>query len=120
MIAQGSKTLSTPAVYAAFDRVRSEKTIRNPTKAAVIDALEHGGKSELYAILHNDLELPAITLCPEIASVKDALLQTGATAAQMTGSGSAVFGLFDRESAARDSAAAMNQNGIKAVFCTLL
>ena len=42
----------------------------------------------------NLLERPALALHPELQAVKDALLKCGACYAAMTGSGSAVFGLF--------------------------
>ena len=51
--------------------------------------------------MENALEGPATELVPEIARIKSALLQQGALAAAMTGSGSAVFGLFDTEEKAK-------------------
>lgn len=50
--------------------------------------------------MQNALEAPAIDLVSEIGEIKAALLQRGALAASMTGSGSAVFGLFETEEAA--------------------
>jgi 4-diphosphocytidyl-2-C-methyl-D-erythritol kinase len=52
----------------------------------------------------NDLEAPAIGLCPAIAEVLAALRQGEAWLVRMSGSGATCFALFD-ESAARDSAA---------------
>jgi 4-diphosphocytidyl-2-C-methyl-D-erythritol kinase len=50
----------------------------------------------------NDLEPPVVRRHPEIADIKVALKDGGAVAASMSGSGSAVFGLFrTRPSAAR-------------------
>ncbi|MBQ6146353.1 MAG: 4-(cytidine 5'-diphospho)-2-C-methyl-D-erythritol kinase, partial [Clostridia bacterium] len=51
--------------------------------------------------MENALEAPAIGLVPEIGEIKAALLQRGALAACMTGSGSAVFGLFETEEQAQ-------------------
>ncbi len=42
----------------------------------------------------NDLEAPAIQKCPDVVAVKSQLLDHGAEGALMTGSGSAVYGLF--------------------------
>lgn len=53
------------------------------------------------AYMENALEAPAIGLVPEIGEIKAALLQRGALAACMTGSGSAVFGLFETEEGAQ-------------------
>ena len=44
--------------------------------------------------LGNIMELPATEVCPEIAELKRLLLESGARGACMTGSGSAVFGLY--------------------------
>jgi len=52
----------------------------------------------------NDLEPHAVRLCPAIGEIKERLLRSGATAAAMTGSGSAVFGVF-RVAGSRDGAA---------------
>jgi len=50
----------------------------------------------------NDLEPPVVRRHPEISTIKAALREAGAVAAAMSGSGSAVFGLFrTRPAAAR-------------------
>ncbi|PYS95217.1 MAG: hypothetical protein DMF50_09635 [Acidobacteria bacterium] len=49
---------------------------------------------EAWVRVGNDLEPYARALCPAIGEIKDRLLRAGATAAGMTGSGSAVFGVF--------------------------
>ena len=51
--------------------------------------------------MENALEGPAVELVPEIGEIKADLLERGALAACMTGSGSAVFGLFADEEGAR-------------------
>jgi 4-diphosphocytidyl-2-C-methyl-D-erythritol kinase len=56
------------------------------------------------AHLVNDLAAPAMELYPEIAKLKLLLEAEGALAAQMTGSGGAVFGIF-RDAAEADRAA---------------
>lgn len=60
-------------------------------------------KNQVFDIrrdLSNDLETIAGEKHPEIAAIKDALLEYGAMGALMSGSGSAVYGLFrDRDSA---------------------
>ena len=48
----------------------------------------------------NDLEPPVVRRHPEIADIKDQLRASGAVAAAMSGSGSAVFGLFRTRPAA--------------------
>ena len=49
------------------------------------------------AMLTNDFEVPAFKQRPELAAIKQQLYNLGAVYAQMSGSGSAFFGLFRRE-----------------------
>ncbi len=52
----------------------------------------------------NDLQKPVAKRHPAIARIVAALRRAGASHAAMSGSGSAVFGLFGRESTARRAA----------------
>jgi 4-diphosphocytidyl-2-C-methyl-D-erythritol kinase len=56
------------------------------------------------AELRNDLQRAVARRHPEIARIAAQLRRAGASQAAMTGSGSAVFGLFDRRSAAEHAA----------------
>jgi 4-diphosphocytidyl-2-C-methyl-D-erythritol kinase len=53
--------------------------------------------------IRNDFKETVFKLYPEIKNIKDTLYKTGALYAQMSGSGSAVFGIFDREPALPDN-----------------
>lgn len=61
-------------------------------------ALAKGDVEALALAMKNVLEPPAIDFVPEIGKLKQQLMDSGALAAQMTGSGSSVFGLFRSES----------------------
>ena len=65
--------------------------------------------------MENALEAPAVALVPEIGEIKVALLQKGALGASMTGSGSAVFGLFEDEEGAQAALAGFPDDYYKAV-----
>jgi len=54
--------------------------------------------------LRNDLESPVVGHHPAIGRIKQSLIDAGAAFAAMSGSGSAVFGLFERADAARRTA----------------
>lgn len=54
-------------------------------------------------LLHNDLEEVALRLQPEIQTVKDAVLASGALRTLMSGSGATVFGLYKDRKAAEKS-----------------
>ena len=49
----------------------------------------------------NDFEAPVFKRYPEIAGIRDELVKLGAYRAALSGSGSAIFGLFDAEDVAR-------------------
>jgi 4-diphosphocytidyl-2-C-methyl-D-erythritol kinase len=68
-----------------------------------------GFRSEPEAI--NDLEAPVAGRHPEVARIVRALRKAGATLAAMSGSGSAVFGLFARRAAAASAANALESRG---------
>ena len=57
-------------------------------------ALPEGPASQIAAEGRNDLEMPAITLCPPIAEVLAALRESGAFLVRMSGSGATCFALF--------------------------
>lgn len=59
------------------------------------------GSEELVSILVNDLERVTIRRYPQIAFLKERLIQEGALGALMSGSGSSVFGIFAAEKGAR-------------------
>lgn len=69
------------------------------------------------ASLRNDLEPPVTKHHPAIGRLRQSLIDAGATFAAMSGSGSAVFGLFERAEAARRTARDVARSGW-AVVCT--
>jgi 4-diphosphocytidyl-2-C-methyl-D-erythritol kinase len=64
----------------------------------------------------NDLEPPIARRHPEIDQMKAALRRAGALAASMSGSGSAVFGLFQRRSDAETAMETLGKLGWRAVL----
>ncbi len=52
-------------------------------------------RTDLPRVIRNDLESVVLRFHPEISEIKRRLVEEGALAALMTGSGSAVFGVFD-------------------------
>jgi 4-diphosphocytidyl-2-C-methyl-D-erythritol kinase len=94
-------SLGTAEVYALHEpgagaRERVESLIAQPFASDDV--------TRLAALIENDLSPAAEQLCPPIASLRARLLAEGALAAAMSGSGSAVFGLFAGEDAARSAA----------------
>ncbi|MBK8480810.1 MAG: 4-(cytidine 5'-diphospho)-2-C-methyl-D-erythritol kinase [Proteobacteria bacterium] len=92
--------LPTAAVYAALGLARGE---RAPTPPTLVPPT--GSLTSVLPWITNDLEAPAIRLCPPVADLKRLLHAAGAHAASMTGSGPTVFGLFESADRARAVAA---------------
>ncbi|MEY4227223.1 MAG: hypothetical protein RL190_1980, partial [Actinomycetota bacterium] len=53
-----------------------------------------GSLDELVALLENDLQAPAEALEPACRALREGMMGAGALAAMVSGSGSAVFGVF--------------------------
>lgn len=73
-----------------------------------IRKIERAEIRELAGIISNDLELIAIKNFPVIAEIKERLLDRGALFALMSGSGSAVFGVFDSPDSAEKACRAFD------------
>ncbi len=92
-------SLSTPAVFQQL----ASKT--NPTLQPPPTSLDHSQWLLYLKVQRNDLEAPAIALCPTIAEVLQALVQqSGCALARMSGAGATSFGLFETDAAARMAA----------------
>jgi 4-diphosphocytidyl-2-C-methyl-D-erythritol kinase len=94
--------LSTADVYAEADRIASTRERLDP---GVLRELARAPLPELAARLENDLEPAALSLRPELAGTREALLDAGALAARVTGSGPTVFGVFATRADAERAAA---------------
>ena len=66
-----------------------------------------------WSRFRNDLEGPVFERHPELARIKHLLLDSAATHAQMTGSGSAVFGLFEHRPALKAAARRLRELGCR-------
>jgi 4-diphosphocytidyl-2-C-methyl-D-erythritol kinase len=102
-----SLSLRTSDVYREFDRLAlrlgawGDWERREEDLAEVLAALAARDLAGVAARLRNDLEAPAVSLCPEIRPILDALRRAGCAAAGISGSGPSVFGLAPSWAAAR-------------------
>lgn len=122
LVAQPQARVSTGAAYQAFDRLKNPRPVEVPR---MVEAIRQGSLAAVAAALGNSFEqvLEEAELgkdTGQIGILCSLLRQSGALGALMTGSGSAVFGLFDREDAARRCAAWLEGEGSPAqsVFLT--
>lgn len=108
--------ISTAAI---FRDLRLDKIQKRPNNTLLIEAIN---KKDLITIsnnLCNVLEEVSINECPSILKVKKLLKQEGAMGALMSGSGSAVFGLFDSKDTAYNAAEYLkNQEYVKFAYST--
>lgn len=94
--------LSTQAVFGRFDADRYP-TLHVDTPA-VARAVQAGDIAAYDACSGNALEAPAISLMAEVRTAMEQLRAAGAGAVRMSGSGSAVFGLFETDAQAQQAA----------------
>ena len=92
-------SLSTPAVYHAWDEGGFSSENATPALLATFES-PFLGVQTVVADLGNDLERAAATLTAAPAHINRILMASGALGAQMSGSGSACFGVFSSETAA--------------------
>lgn len=90
---------------ALFERLNLPQPL--PDTARAMAALSGGDVRALGLLLCNALQAEAEALVPEIGTLRQRLLALGALGACMTGSGSAVFGLFETAEAAAAACAAI-------------
>lgn len=79
--------LSTPQVYGEFDRLTSGSVPEPEVSDELLAALRSGDPALLAPALSNDLQAAALSLRPDLGERLDHGLDSGALAAQVTGSG---------------------------------
>ena len=102
--------LSTPRVYAEFDRLGLGRPLEAARDLSV--ALVAGDPERLAPALHNDLQQAALSLRPDLAETLTALTESGARAAIVSGSGPTCLGLADDADHARSIVQALERPGV--------
>ena len=100
IVLQPCDGLSTGDVFRAWHQAGRQEPVRT---AETLAALISGDPAQLPRHPGNDLEAVSFKMRPVLAEACEALSRSGAVCAQMSGSGSAVFGVYPDE--ARRSAA---------------
>lgn len=101
VLAGSERPLLTRDVYERWDATGSSDDVKATPLAMALGA---GDLVEVAALLHNDLELPAFSLRPELEAKKQVLVEAGALGAAMTGSGPTLYGIAADRPAAEDIA----------------
>lgn len=117
VVALSDAELSTPAVYAEWDRLLAAGEVNAAGDAADADApllaaLRQGDPRAVAALLVNDLEPAAVSLRPHLRGVIDAGVELGALAGIVSGSGPTCVFLAQGREAAIALAAEISGTGL--------
>jgi 4-diphosphocytidyl-2-C-methyl-D-erythritol kinase len=96
VVAKPLRSADTAGMYRAYDETETESM---RSVEPVVSALRSGSLPVLAAAVGNDLAPVTRGFIPEVATLEGTLLASGALGASMSGSGTAVYGIFDDEGA---------------------
>ena len=91
VIAKPPVSLSTATI---FGSPKTKEAFGGNSTDGVIDGIQKGKLDTVIKSAKNALEGASIDACPQIDDIKNQLVANGADLAMMSGSGSAVFGIF--------------------------
>ncbi len=94
LIVKPKASASTRLVYERYDACTS---VCHPDIDTMIRGLQQKDLSQIAGAMGNVLEPVTVAECPVIGEIKQTMLEKGALQAMMTGSGTTVFGLFQKE-----------------------
>lgn len=103
-------SISTKKLYEQMDQAPIQG---RPDTPAMLEALARGDLPRIGGLLANVMEAAALPDRPQIGQICRQLLAEGALGARMTGSGSAVYGIFAQEHQARAALKKMQAPGIQ-------
>lgn len=109
VLAKPAVGVSTSWAYAAFDKISSTLTKPCPDIKLFCHALDERDVRTLSRFLVNDLESVVLGKYPAVGEIKRLLLEHGAAASLMSGSGPTVFGVFGAREAAEKAHGALQR-----------
>ena len=107
--------VSTAEAYSWYDEDRTAG-VKEPRELQILPVPWPSRAAQMV----NDLEVPVVRRHPEIGSLKGALREAGAVASVMSGSGSAVYGLFRTRAAADRAVKPLSRAGSRALLTRTL
>lgn len=106
LICKPNFSISTPELFAALDRVRLRM---HPDTDGIINALNEGSLRQICMRMFNVFECIHDRRMKDAAEIKSRMLDAGALGTVMTGTGSAVFGVFDQKEKAVEARPALER-----------
>ena len=124
VVAMNGEGVSTPRAFADLDEKYGDfaacSTAAEQGLSALKKALAAGELAAVAPLLYNRFEEVIAAKRPAVGALKQSLLQHGALVAQMSGSGPAVFALFESKQAAEKACAALCATGVRAFTAALI
>lgn len=118
VIAKPNVSVSTAFVYG---NLKLDEIKHRPNNQMLIEAINHKDINTIAGNLCNVLEEVTIPEYPVISRIKELMIEHGSKGTLMSGSGSAVFGIFDRKDIAAKAANALKkQDIVKFVYSTTI
>ena len=117
VIVKPAFSIKTPML---FQRSDSIKLREHPDTSGVVAALNEGSLQGICSRLYNSFEAVLPRQYGEIGAIKGLLLDLGAAGSLMTGSGSAVFGIFTNRETAEKARNALSAKYAETALCSPL
>ena len=108
LIAKGKEGVSTKWAYEQFDSMAEREIRENP----MVTLLQKGDIKDICNAMYNCFEL----LVPSVGEIKEVMNESGALGSMMSGSGTAVFGIFDSKEKMSLAAIKLQEKNIS-IFC---
>ncbi len=116
VVAKPKESINTKGIYGEYDKKFGDDYSKSATDE-MAEALCEANTERIAKGIVNDFESVCIPRLPEIALIKQKMLECGALCSQMSGSGSAVFGLFDSDMKSKGCFEALKKHGLSEVYC---
>ena len=122
VVAVAGEGVSTPTAFGALDKLYDDfkDFDKNALLVKLLDGMEKGSISDTVSALFNRFEVAVEPMRPAVSALKKAMLENRALAAQMSGSGPSVFGIFADLAEAERAAKALSAMGARAYACELI
>lgn len=116
IIVKPPKGISTPEAFGKYDRL---KNVAHPDIGVLLKNMAEGNLEKICGSMGNVLEEAAIPEYPLVGTLKEELIKLGASGSLMSGSGSAVFGIFKKDGLAKAAYDSIKKNFVDSeVFIT--
>ncbi len=93
-----------------YNKIDTAQNLQHPDTDSALLAIEKGDMPLLFSSISNIMETVTIDSCCEISRIKQQMLDFGAHAASMSGSGPTVFGIFPDNKSAKAACDFFSEN----------